>query len=388
MRMGGKRNGRREVIMSKAEVMWSHLVGLPKGEGGRKMQKDMWMRAFGVVAFLLLVSCTLWAAGPEAHDFRASIPDGLYLYNELGPTQDSIWFAPIVLVEKGRLVDPYGMGQSRKGRARIEKLLKGKAFNAFVGSDLLGRQEEADWGTSEPESLVGKRQLARNISMREEFPGMSFKDIYAKMPMYAVNAYAINFGCPRPLLAPPSFAPSRKIEFLPITVEDKEKAVEAVRSAFFGRIGLKELERKLEREGLPRCTFPRDSGGTLYSLQAFDIDNNGKKDLVGVYTIDATGKRPGGGACGIRYEMLFVLMDTGRIDMLASNGGVFPGTALGGVIDIDGDGILEVVTLTEMSIISPEDDQYEDGRRLSISRYDGNGWKTIYRTVPIYGGTH
>jgi hypothetical protein len=352
------------------------------------MQKDVWMRVLGVVVFLLLLSRTSWAVGPAGRDFRATIPDGIYLYNELGPTQDSIGFAPIMIVEKGRLVDPYRMGQSIKGRARLEELIKGKAFNAFVGSDLLGRQEEADWGMSAPESLVGKRRLARDIGMREEFPGMSFKDVYAKMPMYVRGEYAIDFGCPRPLLAPPSFTPSRKIEFLPVTEEDKEKAAAAVQSAFLSRKGLRYFERELERDGPPRCTLLKGRGGAVDSLQAFDIDNNGKKDFVGISTIYATGRTPGGGqTCGVQYEILFVLMDTGKIDVLAANTST-PGTALGALIDIDGDGILELVTLTRVQITSPKDDQYEDGRQLSIFRYDGSGWKTIYRTVPVLGGLH
>ena len=67
-----------------------------------------------------------------------------------------------------------------------------------------------------------------------------------------------------------------------------------------------------------------------------------------------------------------------------------PGSALGGVIDIDGDGILELAVLTEMTATTPGavEDEYEDGRQLSVFHYDGNGWKTIYRTVPVLGGIH
>ena len=85
------------------------------------MQKGVWMRAFGVIAFLLLVSLASWAAGPAAHDFRATVPDGLYLYNERGPMQGSIWFAPIMLVENGRLGRSLQDGTNQKGEGEARE---------------------------------------------------------------------------------------------------------------------------------------------------------------------------------------------------------------------------------------------------------------------------
>ncbi len=330
-----------------------------------------------------------WAAGPSEAVFRARIPDGLYLYLEFGAMRRWITFGPIMLVEKGKLVDPYRLARSKKGRDRIEKLIKGKTFNAFVGSDLIGQQKPAVWGIGGAETPAGKKLFAPGIDMREDFPGMSFKDIYVSMPKYVRNEYMINFGCPRPLLAPPSFTPSRKIEFLPVTEEDRKKAADGVMSAFFPSTA-RHFERQFQRKKGKRCTF-EDLGSELDSLIAFDIDNNGKKDFVGIYTMYAGSKerdRKGERLCGFRYEILFVLMDTGRLYMLASNRYIFPGVAFGGVIDVDGDGILEIVTLTTISVTTPRkiENDYEDGLWLSIFRYNGNGWKSIYRTVPFVGG--
>ncbi len=352
---------------------------------GKSISIAVMLSALPALACAIPFSATGARPAVTAQGFRAKIPDGVYLYKEHGPDEHFPWFGPIMIVEKGRLVDPYRMTRPAGGRAWLKKLLTGKTFNVFMGSDLVGRLEKTQVGMDVPDSREGRRYFARDIIVGGNYAGPPFKDLYFRTPGYFRYDLDFNFGCASALLAPPSFTPSRKIEFFPVTEEDKARVIQAFRSAFLDTI-IKHLEINRRREGRRECaSLEEDEDTYLDSLQAFDIDNNGKKDFVGIYTVYARNKKHESEEhCSTPLEILFVLMDTGRIDMLASSPSL-PGTALGGAIDIDGDGMLELVIVSDVSRMVISDG---DNRQLSIFRHDGSGWKIIYRTVPAYGEIH
>lgn len=132
------------------------------------------------------------------------------------------------------------------------------------------------------------------------------------------------------------------------------------------------LNQQLESEG---WRILEEHGSKLEVAEAFDLDGNGKKDLVGVY--DLSVKHSGGGLWSV--EILFVLWDTGRVEKIAF-GEISPAFTLGGVIDVDQDGVQELILST--SLIDTQKG-VNDGREVRLLRHNHSGWTSIYRTMGV-----
>ncbi len=145
--------------------------------------------------------------------------------------------------------------------------------------------------------------------------------------------------------APSSYMKSIKNRPFTLTEEDKAKVIESVRREL--------LPAALERLNVAlRSTYhyvkigmERDSG--LDSLLAIDLNGDGRKDFLGIYTFRVGYKKDPVMADElwgyVSSEVVFVMFDNGMAEAVSFDVGREVAFSLGGVIDIDGDGTQELI---------------------------------------------
>lgn len=93
---------------------------------------------------------------------------------------------------------------------------------------------------------------------------------------------------------------------------------------------------------------------------------------------------------GIGEEVLFAMFDNNKAEAVGFGVGNAPAFSLGGVIDVDGDGIQELVVQLRVNDyyydgVSYEANDYDDGREIIIFKHGQSGWKKIYSSGKICG---
>lgn len=80
-------------------------------------------------------------------------------------------------------------------------------------------------------------------------------------------------------------------------------------------------------------------------------------------------------------SIFFVIWDSGKIERIASEDKT-PAYIMGGIIDLDLDGVQELISGTS---VGPDREDGDDGLQIDILRYGPSGWTSVYRPKWICG---
>lgn len=297
---------------------------------------------------------------------QVKIPDGMYLYNPYLSRVEG--FSPLVLVRNKKLIDPYLVAEEREYEAYLSKYVVGKTFVVYVGSERFGSIKELDLGFMYS-SPCRRDEFIPDMVGNGEYEGKPLpSEWFIEKEMWG-NRYKI-YGSTRILITPQTYQGPKRQVLLSVTDDDMKRAEEAVRKHLVpGEI--EEINKRLAKE---KDRVIGESKSRLAVIEAFDLDLNGKKDIVGEYYLSTKTNTRGYWGRGI----WFVLWDTGKIEKIKYqyNGGINQ-IMIGGVVDIDQDGILELIIAT--GVTSRHEDVGE-GRQIDILRHEPLGWASIYRS--------
>ncbi|MBI5885383.1 MAG: hypothetical protein HZB85_02230 [Deltaproteobacteria bacterium] len=325
------------------------------------------------------------------------IPEGLYLYQ---PSMRFSDFTALFIVKDGKLVDPY-LKYAASGRNFVEvmsdeerKLLdglnkeyaSGRAFTVYRGRERAGGLRDV------------KLKIVRNCYSQKMMSNIIGDGRYTDDPEYSKNAAALytfnhdfeDFALLKGIAAPSGIKDFIKGKGFVVSEADKVKALEAAKASLFGEAmrRIKNDLRHLHR-GVPFDIVSEGEGGLEY-LRAIDIDGDGEKDLVGIYIVDVGYRFRDAGAADAYVardskEVLFTVLGMGKAEAVAFGEYIQPAFSLGGVIDIDQDGALELVVQVSMAESGGEEGDYEEGRRIEVFMHGKRGWIKVYGTKGICG---
>lgn len=336
-----------------------------------------------VLLFALIFIIRLASAEVKAAEFRATLPNGLYLYQ---PKIKKEPFSPLFIVDKGKLIDPYAL-RDRIGMERFdEEYVKGKEFNVYAGSELIGTLSDIIFLISNSENVA---EYSSDIIGYGKYNGGPLPGEVSDGSLYA-NVFNIDFGTIKAVLTPEAFKDSKELERFKVTEEDAKRAIEAVRKRY-GSYAKCIIAKVLAKE---KRKIVAESRSSLDFLTAIDLDGNGKKEFLGSYSFSfkyIDDKNPidvnDFGLYGI--EVLFTLWDSGKVEQVLIGMESFPAFSLGGIIDLDGDGVYELIVQESVSFtyeFNPEID-YEgyspDGKRIEILKHSPSGWEKVFGTVTV-----
>jgi hypothetical protein len=303
-----------------------------------------------------------------ATPIQVKIPDGLYLYKPYFSERWSGNFSPLILVKNKKLMDPYLVAEEKGYEAYLSKYVVGKTFDVYVGSERFGSLRELDLGFRYS-SPCRRDEFIPDMVGNGEYEGKPLpSEWFIEKEMWG-NRYKI-YGSTRILITPQTYRGPKGQVLLSMTDDDMKRAEEAVRKHLVpGEI--EEINKRLAKE---KDRVIGESKSRLAVIEAFDLDFNGKKDIVGQYYLSTKTNTRGYWSRGI----WFVLWDTGKIEKIKYqyNGGINQ-IMIGGVVDIDQDGILELIIAT--GVTSRHEDVGE-GRQIDILRHGPLGWTSIYRS--------
>lgn len=330
-------------------------------------------------------------ANKAEQPFQVKLPDGLYLFQPLpqeeiyelntgagewrpipNPAKDD--FSPLFIVQNGKLIDPYSLAKEIDIEKFNNKYVIGKIFNTYNGTEKIGE-------------LTGiKLNFLDNWCSQEFIPNIAGKGKYNGKPLsgrkvdnstYIHRDFVLPFATIKAVATPQSFHETKNIKEFSITEEDKTRATEAVRDDFLPET-LKQIKKKLKQQNKLFIGEERNLSRFEF-LKAIDIDGNGSKDIIGVYTPFFRYKEKSESK---RSELtsnaiFFVLWDMGKIEKLLL-GHVINNFGLAGVIDIDQDGIQEVIIQASVSL-----DSEFSAKQIEIFKHNSSGWRRIYQSVKI-----
>lgn len=338
------------------------------------------------------------AASKAEQAFQVKLPEGLYLFQPL--PQDKIYnlvvgsnegkavsnpvkddFSPLFIVQNGKLIDPYSLANKIGIDKFNKKYVIGKTFYVYNKTERIGE-------------LTGvKLNFLDNWCSKEFLPNIAGKGKYKGNPLperqinnsiYIHHSYLypdliLPFASIKAIATLHSFQKSKDMETFSITEEDKTKAIEVVRENLLPE-AMEDIRKRLRRHKI-MLIGEKIKQSKLNWLKAVDLDGNGSKEIIGIYSprIRYNWKSPEGKdyKSESSREILFLLWDTGKVERILLGDMIFS-FGLGGIIDIDHDGIQELVIQVSVSR-----DSELSGKRIEIFRHDSSGWKRIYQSVKI-----
>jgi hypothetical protein len=296
---------------------------------------------------------------------QVKIPDGLYLYK---PDFSKDAISPLVLVQNGKLVDPYTLAKEMGMPSFSKKYVTGKTFYAYVGSELYGKVSKlspiSDYGCHTEEFVPYIRWVGH-------FEGKPLPHGWLAEEKVEKRRHRI-FSSTRAIFAPRLLKVPKAPSVFEVTEGDMERMVEVARKNFVPFV-MEYFNKGLGKEDQG---IIREEGSFLDVAEAFDLDANGKKDLVGVYSLTYS-RKP---SFVSSQEILFVLWDSEKVQRVPSQASS-TACLIGGLIDIDMDGTQEMIVGTSVYNFEGAD----DGLQIDILRHGPSGWTSVYRPKWICG---
>lgn len=295
--------------------------------------------------------------------FRVGLVDGLYLFQPYSEAGDLLYaekskdtLSPLFIVSNGRLIDPLVLAHEMGIHRFLTTYVKGKVFNVFSGSELTGQLRD-----------INLRPLD-TCHTGEFFPDLEGKGTYlGKTPT--------DYGGRGVVITPRSFGTtSRSNPVFRVTDEDRTRVTELVRRELIPRAA-DHLNKRLEKEGKKERYIGEAGRSGVVRIEAFDLDGDGKKDLLGVYRF--TGKYSK--KEGMTSEFVFVLLGTGKLEMVSSFVDMSPAFIWGGIIDVNQDGRYEIIIQTRKS--GNQEEGIDGGKRITILHHTPGGWAAIYESA-------
>ncbi len=323
--------------------------------------------------FLLLVPNLVFA---DTADFRAKLPDGLYLFQ---PNYKRNVFSPLVIVEHGKLIDPYVRG-NEIGVEQFRKIyVQGKIFHIYAGFEKIGTLDQLTYedGPKCWNSNFFSEKQSTGRYVGKPLPGKYVFE-FSNSP-FGQN---VLYDSLRVIAAPAMLGVSSTTGRFRMDKSDVLRAEEIARHELVP-YGMQRIRQILKKNVAGKL---QESGSSVNSLRALDIDGNGLKDWVGVYTL-----RVKGNFRGIRgdvtqgdqsFEIPFVLRDTSALEKTKES---FPKAGVGDVtfsaaLDLDRDELQELILQTQVYGTGEEPD---NGKFIEILQRTPQGWASIYQTVNL-----
>lgn len=313
-------------------------------------------------------------------DFTVKLPDGLYLYQ---PKIKKEPFSPLFIIDKGKLVDPYAL-RDRIGIERFDKeYVNGKRFNVYTGDELIGTMSGVILLLSNPENM---KEYSSDIIGYGTYSGGPLPGEVSDGSLYA-DDFNTDFGTIKTVLTPEAFKDSKERARFKATKEDAKRATDAVRKRY-GLYAKGIIANVLAKE---KQQILGESRSTLDFVTAVDLNGNGKKELIGTYSFayDHKARSVDNIIALSSLDMLFIMWDSGKVEKISVGTESFPAYSLGGIIDLDGDGVYELIVQESIAFkyeYNPDID-YEgfspDGKRIVIFKYSHSGWKKVFCTITV-----
>ncbi len=317
-------------------------------------------------------------AGDSAGSVKIRVPDGLYLFQPFLSDWFPSWkgqdmVRPLFLVERGVLRDPFLIAQ-RLGLSEFARTyLLNKTFQVYTGSRRIGTLRG-----------VQLSSLDSNCSGSDFIPDLVGSGVYAGQPLPAEELTGPRSDVPvreavRAVMTPSPLRGRGDTALYGVTKVDEQRLTAAARRVIVPKV-LAELRQDLGA----RLQDEVPGTARLLTAQAMDLDGNHRKDLIGLYALNAEldphtrGPLPN----MLTLTILYAIRDTGAAEYVATAGThrsrVVQFSFGVGLIDVDQDGEAELI-IQGGAVGSPHD----NGWIVSVLRHTRSGWAVIYRTQPL-----
>lgn len=315
--------------------------------------------------------------------FSVTIPDGLYLYK---PNIKKNEFSPLYIVNKGKLEDAYTVARKIGKEKFNDDYAGGKTFPVFTEAEKVGNLTNVNFSfvnfCEEPEefisNIVGTGTYAGKTLHPQKYYEQTFYSFYGTKKLF--QYLFPKFQTAAQLKA------NTKNENIYLTEEDRTKAVAEVKKHFVPEVI--KIVNEGQRIRKENRIVSGEKSSRLDFAWAVDLDGSGKKNIIGCHYLILTLKEMNpqtrkydkdGGSSG--REILFVLRDNGQIAKIAY-GSVEPSFSLINVIDLDGDGIKEIIIEVDRT-----EDEW-DGKSIEIYSFKEGYWLRVFQSARICGGIY
>lgn len=357
------------------------------------MMKKILIKVLLPVFVLLAVT----EARAEKGAIHARIPEGLYLYQ---PSMKHYGWAALFAVRDGTLVDPY---QKYAASARAFVEVMSEEEKGILAALNKGYAAEGGYAVYRGREAAGTLDGVKLRIVRQCYSGKMLSDIiadgrYTEDPGYSKNTGALytsdnafeDFALLKGIAVPGGMPGFKTGKGFAVSEADRVMALKAAREGLYGE-AMRRIKKDLRHlhNGKLDIVSPGGKDG-LESLRAIDIDGDGVKDLIGIYSIHVGYRHVNAGdtdahAAVYSKETLFTVFGTGKAEAVAFGEYIGPAFSLGGMIDIDRDGALELVVQASVAESDGEEGSYDEGRRVEVFRHGQRGWVKVYGTKGICG---
>lgn len=226
-----------------------------------------------LLLFFLLLVPSLTVA--DKAGFTVKLPDGLYLYqpnagDEVLAKGDKDTVRPLVIVEKGKFVDPFLRAQEIGFEKFVQKYVTGKTFNVYVGPEQVGVLSNVEFAT------CSRGEFVPDILGRGRYTGRALPTV----PSRYITNHPIYIGI-KMVMTPVTVLGDTLQSATATNVKDIATMLEKARE---------EIARTAHDEYAPSFIL----GGTL------DIDQDGFHEII-VQRIVESSKVPGD--TGVKIEI-------------------------------------------------------------------------------------
>ena len=330
-----------------------------------------------MIALLLIFIFTVHHAfaqegSSKTGGLKVKLPDGLYLYQ---PKINAEPFSPLFIVDNGRLIDPYTLRDKIGMEGFDKEYVKGKEFNVYAGSEQIGVLSDIELLIHNPRN---EEEYSSDMAGYGKYSGGPLPGQIAYYSLYLASDFYINMGTLKAVLTPKAYINSIKSQRFKVTEEDAKRAIDAVRKRYepYAKgIIVKDLAKENRK-------IIAESRSGLDFVTAIDLDGNGEKELIGIYSFayEYKSRSIDGGTALASLDMLFILWDSGKVEEILVGTKAFPAFSLGGIIDLDGDGVYELIVQED---VSPKVEYDQGGKRIEVLRHYPSGWKKVFETVSL-----
>lgn len=308
-------------------------------------------------------------------DFKTNFPSGLYLYKS---KEEKNEFSPLFIVKDGRLHDPYITAEKIGEQNFYNGYVKGKKFSVVTNSTKIGKLFNLRLNF---EKRIQTEEFVQDIEAIGEYSGNDLQIGKYKINSFYIEKDFYKFAVPK-FIATPFSDQKKYIDEFSITKEDIEKAKNDAQKHLFPEAE-RIVSEILKREGR---VIIGDKSNIDYAW-AVDLEQNGKKVILGCYSIEflyqykkTDGDRVRYQKGGYPFEILFALREKGDIETISFDDGGSPAFSFINAIDLDGDGVKEI--LLEISR-NPKDEPFFGGKSIMIFSPKKSNWKLIFQSAKI-----
>jgi hypothetical protein len=301
---------------------------------------------------------------------KVKIPDGIYLYYSSVKNLKNNEVSPLIIVKNGQLLNPYKIAEKVGTSKMMEDYSIGKTFNVFKALEKAGEISDIKFKTeycfAKPRN--SKQKILPEITGVGKYTGQS-------LPVVESSKEAWPMGVPEIIVTPLTFSYGKNIKRPPLKKEDHKKIISAFRKNLLPKVW-EEHNKKLKKIGRHIVS---EKNSYLFVAEAVDIYGNGNKDVIGIYYEVfriAEGKDDAGLS---NIDIPFVLWSNGKIDKLDLRD-LVPSYSFIGVIDIDGDGMKELIVEKIIEVESRDDDASFATIAIEILKNKNDRWVSIWNS--------